>query len=386
MIPYARQDISEADVAAVVDVLRSDWLTQGPSIERFEAAVLSRTGGKHAVAVQSGTAALHLACLVLGLGPGDLLWTSPNTFVASANCARYCGADVDFVDIEADTYNMSVAALGEKLAAAEKIGRLPKIVVPVHFGGQPCDMRAIAQLARRYGFRVIEDASHALGAQLDGETIGSGRHSDITVLSFHPVKIITTTEGGMAVTGDPALAASMRRLRTHGITRDAAEMTRRSPDPWYYEQIDLGFNYRMTDVQAALGTSQLARLDDFMDRRRHLAQRYGAMLAGLAVHLPVERPDRRSSWHLYVVRVNASRTRKSRRAVYEGLRARGVAANVHYIPVYLQPYYCALGFREGHCPAAEAYYQAALTLPLFPALTDVEQERVVRALRESLED
>ena len=372
------------DVDAVVEVLRSDWLTQGPSVGRFEEGVLAFCGARHAVAVHSGTAALHLACLALNLGPGDWLWTSANTFVASANCARYCGANVDFVDIEPDTYNMSVAALRDKLAKAEKTGLLPNIVVPVHFAGQPCDMAEIAELAQRYGFRVVEDASHAVGAELSAEKVGNCKYSDITVLSFHSVKIITTGEGGMALTNDAALALRLRLLRTHGITRDPAEMTGESEGPWYYQQVELGFNYRMTDIQAALGTSQLARLDEFIARRRQLAQRYPALLAGLPVRLPVERADRRSSWHLYVINID-SRSRKSRRAVYDAMRERGVAVNVHYIPVHLQPYYRALGFGEGNCPAAEKYYRAALTLPLFPALTDAEQDTVGRALRQSLE-
>jgi UDP-4-amino-4,6-dideoxy-N-acetyl-beta-L-altrosamine transaminase len=381
VIPYARQSVSEADVAAVVDVLRSDWLTQGPAIERFEEAVRARTGAAHAVAVHTGTAGLHLACLALDLGPGDLLWTSANTFAASANCARYCGADVDFVDIEPDTYNLSVAALKEKLAAADKAGRLPKAVVPVHFAGQPCDMAAIAELARRYGFRVIEDASHALGAEFDGEKVGGCRHSDITILSFHPVKIITTGEGGMALTNDAGLARRLRLLRTHGITRDPAQMTRESDGPWYYEQVELGFNYRMTDIQAVLGTSQVARLDEFVARRRQLARRYPAVLAGLPVRLPAERADRKSAWHLYVVNLETGR---SRREVYDSMRAQDIGVNVHYLPVYLLPYYRALGFKEGLCPNAEKYYKAALTLPLYPALTDAEQDRVGRALRQAL--
>ena len=382
MIPYARQSISPEDINAVVEVLRSDWLTQGPAIGRFEAAVAGYCGAKHAIAVHNGTAALHLACLALDLGPGDSLWTSANTFAASANCARYCGASVDFVDIEPDTYNMSVAVLAQKLAAAEKAGRLPKVVVPVHFGGQPCDMPAIAELARRYRFRVVEDASHALGAELSGEKVGSCRHSDVTVLSFHPVKIITTGEGGLAATNDAELARRLRLLRTHGITRDAAQMTRPSDGPWYYEQIELGFNYRMTDIQAALGASQLGRLDQFIARRRALVQRYSQLLAGLPIRLPIERAGRKSAWHLYAINLEGG---KSRRAVYDAMRAHGVAVNVHYLPVYLLPYYRALGFREGHCPAAEAYYQAALTLPLFPALADAEQDKVAYALRQALD-
>jgi len=385
LIPYARQSISEADVAAVVEVLRSDWLTQGPSIERFEDGVRARTGARHAIAVHSGTAGLHLACLALDVGPGDTLWTSANTFAASANCARYCGANVDFVDIEPDTYNMSVAALAEKLAAAEKARRLPKVVVPVHFGGQPCDMPAIAELARRYGFRVIEDASHALGAELGGVKVGDGRYCDITILSFHPVKIITTGEGGMALTNDEGLAGRLRLLRMHGINRDAAQMARPGEGPWHNEQIELGYNYRMTDIQAVLGTSQLARLEAFIARRRQLVQRYPGVLAGLPIRLPVERAGRKSAWHLYVINIDES-SGKSRRAVYDAMRQRGVAVNVHYMPVYLHPYYRALGFGEGLCPVAEKYYQAALTLPLFPALTDAEQDSVAAALRQSLED
>jgi len=385
VIPYARQSISDADVAAVIEVLRSDWLTQGPTVERFEEALRVRVGARHAVAVHSGTAALHLACLALELGPGDSLWTSANTFAASANCARYCGASVDFVDIELHTYNMSVPALAEKLDSAERAGRLPKVVVPVHFGGQPCDMPAIAELAQRYRFRVIEDASHALGAEIGATKVGDCRYSDISVLSFHPVKIITTGEGGLAATNDAKLARRLRLLRTHGITRDPAQMTRASEGPWYYEQIELGFNYRMTDIQAALGVSQIARLDEFIARRRALVQRYAHLLSGLPIRLPVEFAGRKSAWHLYVVNIDRKRCSKTRRAVYDAMRERGIAVNVHYMPVYLLPYYRALGFHEGDCPAAEAYYEATLTLPLFPALTDGEQEEVARALRQSLE-
>jgi UDP-4-amino-4,6-dideoxy-N-acetyl-beta-L-altrosamine transaminase len=377
-IPYARQSIDRADIDAVVEVLRSDWITQGPVIERFETAFAAYCGAAHAVALSSGTAALHAACLALDLGPGQRLWTSPNTFVASANCALYCGADVDFVDIEPRTGNLSTAALAAKLERASAEGTLPHILVPVHFGGRPCDMPEIAALASRYGFRIVEDASHAAGAEDASGRVGNCAFSDITVFSFHPVKIVTTGEGGMAFTGDAELARRLRRLRTHGITRDAAQMSATPHGPWYYEQIELGYNYRMTDIQAALGASQLGRMDEFLERRRWLARRYQDALGALALELPPLDDDRRrSSWHLYVVRTRT----EARRAVVEGLRARGVEANVHYIPVHLQPYYRKRGFRRGDYPAAERFYEGAVSLPMFPALSDAEHDRVCEALR-----
>lgn len=384
MIPYAKQSISPADIDAVVEVLRSDWLTQGPAIARFEEGVRSRCGAKHAVAVHNGTAALHLACLALDLKPGDLLWTSPNTFVASANCARYCGADVDFVDIDAGSFNMSVVALEDKLTQAAKQGRLPKIVMPVHFGGLPCDMSAIARLARKYGFRVIEDASHAVGAELEGGMVGNGRYSDVTVFSFHPVKILTTGEGGMALTNDDAIAARLRLLRTHGVTRESSQMRQEADGPWYYEQIALGYNFRMTDIQAALGTSQLSRMDEFLAQRRHLAQRYREALQGLPIHLQAEPPGAKSSWHLFVINLDPARTGVTRRALYDAMRASGVAVNVHYIPVHTQPYYRELGFRVGQFPVAERYYARALSLPMYAVLTEVQQDNVIVALRGAL--
>jgi UDP-4-amino-4,6-dideoxy-N-acetyl-beta-L-altrosamine transaminase len=384
MIPYGRQNISQPDIDAVVAVLRSDWLTQGPAIERFEQAVTDYCGAAQAVAVNSATSALHLACLALGLGPGDRLWTSPNTFVASANCALYCGARVDFVDIDPRTYNLSVDALRDKLERAERAGRLPKVVIPVHFAGQPCDMAAIHALAREYGFRVIEDASHAIGGRYLGEPVGNGRYSDITVFSFHPVKIITTGEGGMALTQDPELAETMRRLRTHGITRDPARMVGEVQGPWYYQQIELGFNYRMTDIQAALGYSQLQRLEEFVARRHELADRYDALLAGLPVITPWRDPEAWSAFHLYVIRLDERRMGQSRRAVFEALRQKGIGVNVHYIPVHTQPYYRALGFAEGDDPEAERYYREAISLPLYPTLTEAEQDQAVSALRETL--
>lgn len=378
MIPYGRQDITRHDLDAVLDVLQSDFLTQGPAVPRFEAAVAARVGAQYAVAVNSATSALHVACLALGLGPGRRLWTTPNTFVASANCARYCGADVDFVDIESDTWNMSVPALADRLVRARADGTLPAIVVPVHFAGQPHDQRGLAALAKEYGFRIIEDASHAIGASVDGEPVGSGRWSDVTIFSFHPVKIITTAEGGMAVTNDADLAARMAMLRSHGITRDPALMRAASPGPWYYEQQILGFNYRLTDVQACLGESQLARLDAYVERRNTLASRYDRLLADLPVRRPMVRPGRVSAFHLYVVRV------ANRDAVFTRMRAAGIGVNVHYAPVHLQPYYRDLGFGPGLCPEAETYGSEALTLPLYPTLTEAEQDQVVSALADAL--
>lgn len=378
MIPYGRQEITQADIDAVVEVLASDFLTQGPAVPRFEEAVKARVGARHAVAVNSATSALHLACMALDLGPGHRLWTTPNTFVASANCARYCSADVGFVDIEPDTWNMSAVALADQLARARKTGTLPRIVVPVHFGGQPTDQEAIAALASEYGFRVIEDASHAIGAMSGGEPVGSSRWSDITIFSFHPVKIITTAEGGMALTNDDGLASRMAQLRTHGITRDPALMRAASPGAWYYEQQSLGYNYRLTDLQARLGEVQLQRLDDYVERRNVLAARYDRLLADLPVTRPVVRPGRRSAYHLYVVRV------ARRDAVFTRMRAAGIGVNVHYAPVHLQPYYRDLGFGPGLCPEAEAHGREALTLPLYPALSEAEQDRVVAALGEAL--
>lgn len=380
MIPYGRQDVSEADIAAVVAVLRSDFLTQGPRVPAFEAAVARHVGAAHAVAVNSATSALHIACLALGVGPGDRVWTSPITFVASANCALYCGAEVDFVDIDPVTWNLCPQALERKLLAAEASGTLPRVVIPVHLCGQPCDMAAIHALSQRFGFRIIEDASHAIGGRYRGDFIGSGRYSDITVFSFHPVKIITTAEGGMAMTNDPALAARMELLRSHGITRDPAAMTHAPDGPWYYQQVALGFNYRMTELQAALGLSQLARLDAFVARRHELARRYDALLADLPLQRPTAIADSYSGLHLYVVRVAAAR----RSALFDGLRAEGIGVNLHYIPVHTQPYYGAMGFRAGDFPEAERYYAEAISLPMYHALTEVQQDRVVAALRSLL--
>lgn len=383
-IPYGHQDITAADIDAVVGVLRSDFLTQGPAVPAFEAAVAARAGAQHAVAVNSATSALHIACLALGLGPGDSLWTVPNTFVASANCARYCGAAVDFVDIDPETWDLSVAGLRRKLQQAKEDGCLPKVVVPVHFAGQPTDQEAIWDLAQQYGFRVLEDASHAIGAVRNGETVGSCRWSDVTVFSFHPVKIITTGEGGMALTNDRRLAEAMATLRSHGITRDADRFRQPPAGPWYYEQQALGFNYRMTDIQAALGLSQLARLGAFVERRNALAARYDLGLRGLSLRLPHVRSENYSAFHLYVVRVLPGTTGKTHREVFDELRRLGIGVNVHYLPVHLQPYYRALGFVPGQYPQAEAHAAEAITLPLFPAMTERQQDEVIEAVHAAL--
>lgn len=385
MIPYGRQDISQADIDAVVDVLRSDFLTQGPMVPRFEQAVASHVGARHALAVNSATSALHIACLALDLGPGDWLWTSPVTFVASANCGLYCGARVDFVDIDPKTFNLCPEALARKLEQAEREGRLPKIVVPVHLCGQPCDMAAIHALATRYGFKVIEDASHAIGGRYRDEFIGNCRYSDITVFSFHPVKIITTAEGGMALTNDDELARRMALLRSHGITRDPAQMTREPDGPWYYQQIDLGLNYRMTELQAALGVSQMTRLDTFVARRHALARRYDSLLAGLPLSTPWQHPDSYSGLHLYVIRLDLPRLDgRTHREVFEALRAAGIGVNLHYIPVHTQPYYQGLGFRVGDFPESERYYKEAISLPMYQGLTEADQDTVIRTLRHAL--
>lgn len=444
-IPYGRQSITEQDVAAVCKVLRSGWLTQGPMVPKFEKAVSEYCGAKHAVAMNSGTSALHVGCLALGVGPGDLVWTSPITFVASANCARYCGADVDFVDIDPRTYNMSPDRLGEKLKQAKSIGRLPKVVIPVHLTGQPCDMEAIHSLSQEYGFRIIEDACHAIGGRYKGEPIGNCHYSDITIFSFHPVKTITSAEGGMAVTNDPGLAQTMALLRTHGISREqgagreeqgerhrigsGADTLPRAPrselrapsstpSAYYYEQIALGFNYRMTDVQAALGLSQLTRLDEFVEKRHALAQRYDHLLADLPVTTPWQHPDTYSGRHLYVIRLKLNEIEKTRDQVFENLRSAGIGVNLHYIPVYRQPDFarhcsvpraCPVEFTgrdsavhpgvsadvsaadstgapcsepPAPCFEAERYYAEAITLPLFPALSEADQDRVVRVLGE----
>lgn len=385
MIPYGRQDITQEDIDAVIAVLRSDFLTQGPMAPRFEKSVAEHVGCEHALAVNSATSALHIACLALGLGPGDRLWTTPITFVASANCGLYCGADVDFVDIDPRTYNLCPDALARKLAQAEREGKLPKVVVPVHLCGQPCDMQAIHALSQRYGFKVIEDASHAIGGKYKGEFIGNCRYSDITVFSFHPVKIITTAEGGMALTNDPKLAKRMSLLRSHGITRDQSEMTHEPDGPWYYQQVDLGFNYRMTEMQAALGVKQMERLDKFVARRHELARRYDDMLSHLPVSTPWQHSDSYSGLHLYVIRLQLKKIGQTHLQVFESLRQLGIGVNLHYIPVHTQPYYLNMGFKVGDFPEAESYYSEAISLPMFQTMSDAQQDEVVAALRKALQ-
>ncbi len=380
MIPYGRQSVDEADIDAVVQVLRSDFLTQGPLVPAFEEAVARTVGAEHAVAMNSATSALHLACLALGVGPGDSVWTVPNTFVASANCARYCGAEVDFVDIDDETWNISIVALADKLAAAETAGVLPKVLIPVHFAGQSCDMAAIGALAEQYGLHVIEDASHAIGATYQGEPVGNCRHSQVTVFSFHPVKIITTGEGGVAVTNDPEIAWKMSTLRTHGVTREAARMEAVDAAPWVYEQQMLGYNYRMIDLEAALGLSQLTRLSVFIDRRNALAARYGCLLASLPVQLPKVKRECRSAFHLYVIRLE-QRDAQRHRQIFEALRTAGIGVNLHYTPVHLQPYYRQRGFAESMYPQSEFHGESAITLPLYPDLSEEQQDEVVAAVR-----
>lgn len=386
IIPYGRQDVNQADIDAVISVLKSDFLTQGQVVPAFEAAIADYCGARYAVAVNSATSALHIACLALGVRKGDIVWTSPITFVASANCALYCGADVDFVDIDPHTYNLSVECLAEKLAEAQKTGRLPKVVIPVHLCGQPSNMAAIHLLSKQYGFRVIEDASHAVGGRYKSEPVGNCRYSDITVFSFHPVKIITTGEGGMAVTNDKALAKHMCLLRSHGITSAPEDMQARpSEEIWNYQQIDLGFNYRMTDIQAALGLSQTQRLDLFVQKRHLIAERYDQLLSSMPVIIPWQHLDSYSGWHLYIIRLKLNEIKKTQRQVYDSLRAAGVLVNLHYIPVYRQPYYEKVGFRAGDCPNAEQFYSEAISIPLYPGLTEAQQDLVLEALREAIE-
>lgn len=385
MIPYGKQEITRADIDSVLDVLNSDFLTQGPKVPIFEQKVASHTGAKHALAVNSATSALHIACKALGLDVGDILWTTPITFVASANCGLYCGAQVDFVDIDPKTYNLCPKALEAKLEEAEMVNRLPKVLVAVHLCGQPCDMEAIYKLSQRFGFRIIEDASHAIGGKYKGEFIGNGRYSDITVFSFHPVKIITTAEGGMAVTNDDELASQINLLRSHGITRDQTLMTHEPDGPWYYQQVMLGYNYRMTELQAALGISQMDRLDAYVARRHELAKRYDELLKDLPVIKPWQHPDSYSGLHLYVIRLQLDAISKTHRQVFESLREQGIGVNLHYIPVHTQPYYLEMGFEPGAFPQAMQYYREAISLPMFQGLTEEQQDDVVQALKTALE-
>nr|QOS17341.1 UDP-4-amino-4,6-dideoxy-N-acetyl-beta-L-altrosamine transaminase [Vibrio parahaemolyticus]QOS21652.1 UDP-4-amino-4,6-dideoxy-N-acetyl-beta-L-altrosamine transaminase [Vibrio parahaemolyticus]QOS23370.1 UDP-4-amino-4,6-dideoxy-N-acetyl-beta-L-altrosamine transaminase [Vibrio parahaemolyticus]QOS23819.1 UDP-4-amino-4,6-dideoxy-N-acetyl-beta-L-altrosamine transaminase [Vibrio parahaemolyticus]QOS26416.1 UDP-4-amino-4,6-dideoxy-N-acetyl-beta-L-altrosamine transaminase [Vibrio parahaemolyticus] len=384
MIPYGKQDINQQDVDSVLDVLKSDFLTQGPQVPAFESALIEHTGASYALAVNSATSALHIACLALRLGQGDWLWTSPVTFVASANCGLYCGAKVDFVDIDPDTYNMCPKRLEEKLIKAKAEGKLPKVVVPVHLCGQPCDMAAIGKLAKEYGFKVIEDASHAIGGRYQDQPIGNCEYSDITVFSFHPVKIVTTAEGGAALTNSKELADKMALLRSHGITRDPELMRGESHGGWYYQQIDLGFNYRMTELQAAMGVSQMTRLNEFVAARHELAQGYYTKLDNLPIVLPYQLPNTYSGLHLFVIRLKLSEISLSRQLVFDALRERGIGVNLHYIPVHTQPYYQDLGFTEGEFPESEQYYREAISLPMFHGMTEAQQNAVVDVLTDIL--
>lgn len=384
MIPYGKQNISKADIEAVVSVLQSDFLTQGPQVPLFEQTVADYVGAKHALAVNSATSALHIACLALGLGQGDRLWTTPITFVASANCGLYCGAQVDFVDIDPHTYNLCPKALETKLKQAQLENKLPKIVVVVHLCGQPCDMVAINKLAKEYDFKVIEDASHAIGGKYQDQPIGNCRYSDITVFSFHPVKIITTAEGGIATTNCDDLAQKMGLRRSHGVTRDPTLMTHEPDGPWYYQQVELGYNYRMTELQAALGVSQMNRLDEFVAKRHEAAERYNSLLAELPITLPWQHPDIYSGMHLYVIRLQLDKINKTHKQVFAELREQGIGVNLHYIPVHTQPYYQELGFKQGDYPEAEKYYAEAISLPMFQDLTNEQQVFIVETLRKIL--
>lgn len=384
MIPYGRQDIVQKDIDAVIEVLHSEFLTQGPKVPLFEQTVAAKVGANHCLAVNSATSALHIACVALGLGEGDWLWTSPITFVASANCGLYCGAQIDFVDIDPITYNLCPKALEAKLSLAERKGDLPKVLVAVHLCGQPCDMHSIHTLSKRYGFKIIEDASHAIGSSYRGESVGNCRYSDITVFSFHPVKIITTAEGGMALTNDSQLADKMSLCRSHGITRDQHLMTHESHGPWYYQQIDIGFNYRMTELQGALGVSQMGRLDDFIARRRDIRERYDYLLKDLPVRTPRQHSDGKSSFHLYVIRLQLEKLQSTKKDIFELLRSQGIGVNVHYIPVHTQPYFQKMGFKSNDFPEAEKYYKEAISLPIYQGMSDEQQNVIVEKLVEIL--
>ena len=384
MIPYGKQDINQADISSVIDVLQSDFLTQGPQVPLFEKKLVDYCGVDYGVAVNSATSALHIACLSLGLGKGDWLWTSPNSFVASANCALYCGAKIDFVDIDIQTYNLSAIELEKKLIQAKQEDKLPKVVIPVHFAGQSCDMRKIHALSQEYGFKIIEDASHAIGGKYLEKPIGGCQYSDITVFSFHPVKIITTAEGGLATTNSKELAEKMRLFRSHGISRDKSLMTRDPDGDWYYQQVGLGFNYRMTEMQAALGISQMHRLDKFVSKRHILQERYDLLLSGLPIIGPYQDRDSYSALHLYPIQIDLNKVRKNREQIFDLLRQNGVGVNVHYIPIHTQPYYLQFGFSKGDFPNSESYYSRSISIPLFHNMAVEQQDKVVDILRKAL--
>jgi len=384
MIPYGRQDIISTDIDAVVKVLKSDFITQGPVVPKFERLICDYTSAKYSIATNSATSALHIACLALGLGACDYLWTTPNTFVASANCGLYCGSKVDFVDIDPKTYNLSPQLLEKKLIKAEKEGVLPKIVVPVHFSGQSCDMEKIYKLSQKYGFKIIEDASHAIGGKYKGQLIGNCKYSNITIFSFHPVKIITTGEGGIALTNSSVLKEQMQLLRSHGITRDQDLMTQKIEGSWYYQQIGLGYNYRMTDMQAALGISQIKRIDSFINNRHKIKKKYDQKLLEMPVVLPFQDSNAHSAMHLYAIQIKHNIVKKSHKQLFDEMRARNIGVNLHYIPIHLHPYYMQMGFKQGDFPNAESYYSRAMSLPIFNTMTDFQQNKVITALSEVL--
>lgn len=384
MIPYGKQDVTQEDIDAVVDVLKSDFLTQGPVVPVFESEISKKVNSKYAIAVNSATSALHLACLSLGLAKGDILWTTAVSFVASSNCGLYCGAKVDFVDIDKDSYNISIRALEEKLIKAKKENMLPKVLVVTHLCGQSCDMKKIHELTKNLKIRIIEDASHAIGGKYQNQYIGDCRYSDVTVFSFHPVKIITTAEGGIAVTNDKYLASKMELLRSHGITRDPKLMNKNPDGMWYYQQIDLGFNYRITDIQAALGLSQLARLDEYVNDRNKLAEKYDNMLKDLPIKIPYRIKDAYSAFHLYVIRLDKENIKTTHKEVFKNLIDLGIGVNLHYIPIHLHPYYSNMGFKKGDYPEAEAYYSEAISIPIYPKLTAYMQDDVVLSIKKAL--
>ena len=385
MIPYGKQNINQADIDSVVDVLKSDFLTQGPQVPLFEDKVAKYCGAKHGVAVNSATSALHIACLALDLGRGDYLWTSPNSFVASANCGLYCGAEVDFVDIDPKTYNLSTKELEKKLIQSKKDNKLPKIVIPVHFAGQSCDMKTIHSLGKEYGFKIIEDASHAIGGRYLDQPIGGCQYSDITVFSFHPVKIITTAEGGVATTNDEKLSERMQLFRSHGVTRNSKLMSELSEGGWHYQQVDLGFNYRMTELQAALGVSQMQRLDEFVTQRHTLQERYDSLLSGLPIIRPYQDKHSFSTLHLYPIQIDLNKVSKNREQIFNELRENGIGVNVHYIPIHTQPYYLQFGFKVGDFPNSESYYNRVISIPLFHSMTIEQQDEVLNALMKVLQ-
>ena len=384
MIPYGKQDIRQEDIDAVVEVLKSDFITQGPQIPKFEKAIAEKVLAKHAIAVNSATSALHIACLALDLNQGDYLWTTPLTFVASANCGRYCGAIVDFVDIDPRTFNICPSELSKKLLKAKQNKCLPKILIVTHLCGQPCNMERINSIAKEYSIRIIEDASHAIGGRYKDDYIGNCKYSDITVFSFHPVKIITTAEGGIAMTNSDLLASKMNLYRSHGITRDPELMSKDMDGPWYYQQIALGFNYRITDLQAALGYSQLSRLDEYVEKRHLLADRYDNLLKELPIRTPWRHEDSYSAFHLYVIRIDLNNTIHSRKEIFEELRGMDVGVNLHYIPVHLHPYYAEMGFQYGDFPEAESYYSDAISIPIYPTLTEEDQNHVIKSIKKAL--